>query len=141
MATIKYSSVSSEVSLLTTELNSLGDDTLSSVGTGISAADNELMGNIKLVLGSQTARSAGAAVYVWLLAESGGDYSDATEDCLGLPDVIFTLDAATTARTLIKSNIKLPNSTFQTILKNSTGQAFNGSGNTLECEYYSIQSV
>ncbi len=141
MAAIKYSVVSTEDSLLTTELNSLADDTLSAAGSAYSDANNELEANLKLTLGVQLARSAGAAVYVWLLPESGGDYSDATEECLGVPDAVFSLDAAVTARTIVRPLIQLPNSAFKPILKNSTGQAFNASGNTLEIEYYSIQST
>lgn len=142
MATIKFKAVSTEANLLTTELDSLANNTLCTVGAEYSAANNELFCNLKLIVAAQgSARSAGASIYVWLVPESNGDYSDVTEQCLGAPNHIFSLDASTTARTLVVSNILLPNSTFKPILKNSTGQALASSGNSLEIEYYSQESV
>ncbi len=142
MAEIKYNAVSPEATILNTELDSLADDTLCSAGTAVTAASTELYANIKLIIAAQaSARDTGAAVYVWLIPESDGVYSDAAEDCLGNPNLIFGLDAATTTRTLVKTHIPLPNSNFKPILKNSTGQALASSGNTLEFEYYSMESA
>ena len=136
----KYGTIVASADLLTTELNTLANNTLCSIGSAVDPSGS-LEANIKLILGTQTARSAGAVVYLWLVPEEATVYSDATEACLGIPDVIFPLDAATTARTIVVPNVKLPNANFKAIVKNATGQAFAASGNTVTYERYAIDNV
>lgn len=145
----KYTALSSEVSLLTTELNSLGSGSFCSAS---SAIDNDTATThrdplciMELTLATQgSARSSGATIDVYFLpTEDGGTtYSDSTDGCIQNNYITsFSLDAATTARTIVKHDVLLPPSDFKVVAKNSTGVALASSGNTIVMKRYGTEDV
>lgn len=145
----KWTALSSEVSLLTTEMNSLSNGSFCTASAAIdndtATTHRDLLCILELALAAQgSARSTGATVSVYFLpTEDGGTtYSDATDGCIQINLVaVFTFDAATTARTVIKSGIPLPPADFKVVVKNSTGQALAASANTLVMKRYSTEDV
>ena len=124
----------SGTSLLTTELNSLANGSLTAVSAAFDNSTNlTIWADYELVLGTQGgARSAGATCTLFMsVALDGTNYTDATVE--GEIVVVWPLDAATTARRHVRRGFELPPSaTIKFYLLNSTGQALNASGNTVK---------
>jgi hypothetical protein len=144
----KYTALSSEVSLLTTQLNSLANAALCAAS---SAIDNDTASThrdplcvLELSLAVQgTARSAGAAVEVFFLpTEDGTDHTAEVAGCVenNLVAVLY-LDEAVTARKIVRAGVPLPPTDFKVMVRNSTGQAFNASGNELVMKRYGMEDV
>lgn len=143
----KYEAPASIVSYLSTDLNSLADDD-TFVGAkidNVADGENELFIALELYLAAQgSARSSGATVNVYLLP-SLDDTTFNYGDDAGLTDAgclkaIFALDAAVTARRVIRTDIPIPPFDFKLQVENATGQAFASSGNTLKYRIYSMES-
>lgn len=145
----KYTALSSEVDLLTTELNSTGSGAFCTLGAAIdndtASTHRDPLCMLELHIAAQgSARSSGATVEVYFLpTEDGGTtFSDDTDGCIQNNYIeSFALDAATTARTLVKHNVLLPPSDFKAKVKNGTGVAFASSGNTLVMKRYGTEDV
>ena len=140
MADIKWTALSWQT-YLTTELNSLAN-----AGRKLGASiDNDA--NLRryvavlLDLAAQgSARSAGAAVWVYVLPSDGttfayGDDSTTPSDAHRVG--AFLLDAATTARFDVLTGLEAPPGDFKILIVNGTGQAFASSGNTVKYALYS----
>ena len=136
-------------SYLTTELNTLADST--SDTTGFSAVGAEIANetdlyqyiNIQLVVAAQgAARSAGAFVAVYInYAADGTTYDGTSNKAFAELLCVFPLDAATTARTLTKTNIPIPPIDFKLLVLNDTGQALAATLNTLKYRRHNEQGV
>jgi hypothetical protein len=141
MATIKWAAPESVQSYLSTGLDSLADSTSDTTGFSASGAEIDNLTDryqyidLELVLATQgVARSAGGRVEVWIERKADGtNYEDranaALVNCLF---ATFQLDAATTARRLVITNLVLPPLPFKLYVRNDTGQAFASSGSTLK---------
>lgn len=132
---------------LTTELNSLAHQTSATTGNSAvsSAIDNtsnlDMFIDVELVLGSQTARSAGGTVIIYISRTlDGSNYDDAEPTCSDVL-TIFPLDATTTARRLIRCDLPISPGLFKLWVRNNSSQAFNASGNTLKYRTHSVKSV
>lgn len=127
-------------SLLTTELNSLANNTNA---TPSSAYDNTVgqtgdgytLCDVELVVTYGTNPTAGTCIVVWFLAtQDGTNYEDGSSSVTPGrgPDVVFPVRAVTTAQRIIKRTM-LPWGIFKALLRNDgTGQTFAASGNTLK---------
>ena len=99
MAVIKWNTPETIASYLTTQLNSLANNTFSSSGATIdNLTDLYLYINLELVLAAQgTARSAGAYVEVWMERTLDGTNYEDRANAAFTPALLtaFQLDAAT----------------------------------------------
>lgn len=128
---------------LSTGLNSLANNTNSAASTTIDNTTNlDLFLDAELVLAAQgSARSTGATVSLYMVtALDGTNFDDANEVTAELV-AVYPLDAATTARRRTVRDIPIPPASFQLFLRNSTGQAFAASGNTIRYRTHSVQTV
>ena len=136
--------ISSALSLLTTEMNSLANSSVavSSVGgsSGVFTNSNTgqgIWGDILLKLGAiSSALSAGACLAGWFLTSpDGGTTFEPTGAAPSRPpDFLIPLPATTiTAATSYKSAglVRIPALPFKIIVQNKTGQTFAASANTL----------
>lgn len=149
MAIFKWAEPSAEVTLLSTEMNTLGNGSravMASAHVNSGADQRNMYGDFELSLATQgSARSSGAYVELYILPTLDGTnfaYGDASLD--PSPSkwrANFQYDAATTARVAIIEGILLPNCDFKVLVKNQTGQAFAASGNTLTMKKYNTQSA
>jgi hypothetical protein len=141
--TTSHATYGTIISGLTTELNSVANNANTAAGPAIdnSALGEFLWGDVELVLAAQgTARTAGAAVYVWFLASAdGSNYPDVIET--SQPDVVFALDAATTARRHVQKDVPLPPGLFKVFARNGTGQALAASASTVKIRPHNLSSV
>lgn len=130
-------------SYLTTELNSLADDD-SVVGAkidNVADGENEMFIALELVIAEQGGARDGGGVDVYLIP-SLDDTNFGYGDAAGLVDpgnllCTFDLDAAVTARRVIRANLPIPPLDFKLQPFNRTGQAFAATGNTLSYRLYS----
>lgn len=150
MSTLKWDTVESIQTYLTTGLNSLANST--SDTTGFSAVGAEVDNEtdkyeyieFELNLAAQgSARSTGARVEIWVSKKvDGSNYSDDTNAAFVHQFLCaFQLDAATTARRQIIDNIPIAPSHQKYQVRNVTGQAFAASGSTLKYRRYNQQVV
>lgn len=147
--TFKWVAPETLTSYFTTELNTLADST--SDTTGFSAVGAEIANetdlyqyiNLQLVLATQgAARSAGGFVAVYInYAADGTTYDDTSNKVFTELLAVFPLDAATTARTLTKTNIPIPPIDFKLLVLNDTGQALAATLNTLKYRRHNEQGV
>lgn len=129
-------------SALTTELNSLANNANSAESSAIDNTSNlDLFVDLTLTLGTQTARSQGATVGVYLIMALDGTNYDAVNETTAELVAVFHLDAATTARQLTRRDVPIPPGLFKLFVRNQTGQAFATSGNLLEYRAHSLESV
>lgn len=147
--TFQWIAPESLTSYFTTELNSLADST--SDTTGFSAVGAEIANetnlyqyiNLQLAVATQgSARSAGAFVAVYInYAADGSTYDDTSDKAFAELLAVFPLDAATTARTLTKTNIPIPPIDFKLLVLNDTGQALAATLNTLKYRRHNEQGA
>lgn len=129
-------------SVLTTELNSLGNNTASSASSAIANQTNlDIFVDVEVNLGSLSP-SAGAyvAIYV-LLAVDGSNYPAQSDADLRLTAsqllcVIPVGTTASTAQRVAARNILLPPGSFKVKLDNQTGVSLAASGNTVKFNAY-----
>jgi hypothetical protein len=143
-----YTARGTQTSVLTTELNSLAS---AAVCTASAAQDNDTAGTrdtyaqFEVYLAAQGSnRTAGASISLYLVPESDGtNYGNTTDECLdnylawswGLDD------AALAARYLIADCVRLPVGDWKALIKNSTGQAFASSGNTVKYRVWTYEDA
>lgn len=144
---IKWAEPGSTQTYLTTELNSLADgaNKLGAKIDNVADGENETHIDVELNLAAQgSARSADARVELYLLEsldDTNFNYGDDSTDPPATALVgVFPLDAATTARRVVLSNIPIPPLDFKLLAINETGQAFAASGNTLKYRLHSHES-
>ncbi len=143
MATTGHKAFTAAIaSILTTELNSLANGSISAASSAIdNSSALDLFCDFTLTLGTQSARSAGASVTVKMVqALDGSNYDDVEVTC-GQTVAVFPLDAATTARQVSVRDVPVPPGLYKLFVLNSTGQAFASSGNILEHRFHSITTA
>lgn len=132
----------SATSALTTELDGLTNGSTSSASSAIDNTTNlDLFMDLELNLGAAgSSRSSGATVSVYMTASlDASNYPDANSTTAELV-AVFPLDAATTARRLVRRDIPIAPGLFKLFAVNNTGQALNASGNTLKYRTHSINN-
>lgn len=140
----KYTAKDTAATVLSTELNSLGDGSNKITGAALSndadSTERDLFADFSLSLAAQaSARSAGATVGLYILPEVDGVFAYGGDALNPSPNHYrgsFVFDASTSARVDILEGVRLPNSDYHVLLINETGQAFSASGNVLALEVY-----
>ena len=140
--TTRYAAHDTAVTVLSTELNSLGNGSNKITSTARSndaaTTERELFAKFSLSLAAQgAARDSGASVSLYIIPEVDGTYaygSDSLDPSGNHYVGSFNFDAATTARVDVLTDVRLPNSDYHVLVQNNTGQAFAASGNTLKIE-------
>jgi hypothetical protein len=143
MATTTTQVSGSIASLLTTELNSLANNSLA-IGSAYSSSAGYLMAELQIDVTFGSAPTANTGLSVWFLRaidgtnyEMGGSSTTPTR----WPDAVIPLAALTTQQ-LITVECKLPPGTFKPLLKNDgSGQAFPSSGSTLKILPTTVQNA
>ena len=142
----KHSALETIFTALSTELNSLANGVACSPSSAFDnddAAQRWPTAMVEIYIAAQgTARSAGASVSLYIIPTTDGtNYGDNTDECLENYAVgHYSLDDATTAR-YITARVHLPPSDYKVVLKNSTGQAFAASGNTVKFREFTAEDV
>jgi len=151
----KNALIGTVTTLLSTELNSLANNSLvaSSVG-GSSGVFDFTAGNFagyqsgiyEINLGAPgSAFSTGAAISIWFLQSiDGTNYEDGSSSVTPArtADVVIPLRATTGAQRVTKIAALPPGSTVKVLLKNdATGQSLNASGNTLKVSPFTDTQV
>lgn len=134
---------------LTTELNALANSTSDTTGfSALSAEINNESGlfqyiMFELFLATQTARSAGAFVTIFMsqAVDNAPTYPDDSNLAFADPLATFQFDAAVTARRRTKWGIAIPPSKIKLYVFNKTGQAFGATTNTLKYRRHNEQGV
>jgi hypothetical protein len=133
----------SPVSLLTTELNSLANNSNAVSATAVlvnvaggSNTDGYVRGKLELNLAAPAGSfTANTGLSCWFLASADGtNYEDGGSSVTParLPDVVFPVRAVSTAQRLNR-RVRVPVGSHKVLLRNDgTGQALNASGNTLK---------
>lgn len=138
----KWNAPSATVSVLTTELNSLANNTMSAASSAIANQTNlDIYVDIEVSLASL---SPGAGSYVALyiaLAVDGTNYpapsgADMRLSSTQLLCVIPTGVAAATAQRIAVRNVVIPPGTFKIYLDNQTTVSLGASGSTVKFNAY-----
>jgi len=140
----QWGDLSSPVSLLTTELNSLSNNAASAASSAIANQTNlDVYADIELVLGSLSPAAPNYCTLYILEAIDGTNYPSATAAVIrNQPSQIlctFPLDTtAATAQLVVVRNVVLPPGSFKVVLDNQAGVALNASGNTVKMITYNV---
>jgi len=140
----QWGDLSSPVSLLTTELNSLSNNAASAASSAIANQTNlDVYADIELVLGSLSPAAPNYCTLYILEAIDGTNYPSATAAVIrNQPSQIlctFPLDTtAATAQRVVVRNVVLPPGSFKVVLDNQAGVALNASGNTVKMITYNV---
>lgn len=147
--TAKYVSganaLSSPVTLLTTELNSLGNNAASAASGAVNNLSSlDLYCDLILHLASLSpGTGAYVSIYILVSYDGGTNYPSATGSVLRnqasqLWCTIPLDTTASTAQDIVVRNLVMPPQKFKVVLDNQAGVALNASGNTLSIESYNI---
>lgn len=149
MADIKQQQYQTEVSALTTELNSLanGSASAASGALGSDTVDAELWADFYFLTGGSITPGTNARADLYLIrAPDGTNYEDATTGASeSLPPDAFVGSFVPTSgagtKRMVLRDIPLPPGLFKVILQNETGVSLAASGNTVKYRPHSLQSV
>ncbi len=140
----KWNAPSSTVTVLTTDLNSLGSATMSAASSAIANQTNlDIYADIEVNLASLSP-AAGAYVAIYIaLAVDGSNYpapsgADMRLSSTQLLCVIPVGTTASTAQRVAARNVILPPGTFKIYLDNQCGVALASSGNTVKFNVYNV---
>jgi hypothetical protein len=149
MASLEKFVLSSQSTLLSTELNSLANNALA-IGSAFDntvgqTGDGYTLCDIELVTGTWGgAPSLGTCISLWFLqTQDGTNYEDgdASTTPARMPDVILPLRTVSTAQRVIKRAL-VPWGKFKPLAKNdATAQTMNATGNTIKIRMITRQSV
>lgn len=145
MATTQKWSRGTADTILTTELNSLANNTNAIKSTAVAPTSTEYtMVEVELYVTFGSAPTANTAVSIWFLREiDGTNYEDGSASITPTrnPDVVFGVRSTTNPQRMIKTCI-LPPGNFKPLVRNEgTGQAFSASGNVVKIRPVTLQSV
>jgi hypothetical protein len=136
----QYANVQAFSSVLTTELNSLADGSLTAASSNQDNSTN-LYGfaDVSLVLGSINPTSAGASVEIHLVPRlaDGTTYADPnTSTFVGS----IAVDTGSSTKEGMLRGVALPPGFYQWRARNTTGVTLAASGNTISVRAYDIKS-
>lgn len=150
MGVLKLSPYRGVVSVMTTELNSLGITS----GKAISAAqfngpdptdasiNGDLFADLELKVTFASAPTAGTVVELYLLPSIDDTvYPDGSTSILPQSSLYvggFAVRAVNTAQTMVIRGVALPPGYYKYLVQNTTNQAFPASGSTLRENSYQI---
>jgi hypothetical protein len=142
MADTTHKSYATIATALSTDLNSLANNTASAASAAI---DNttalELYADWELVLDTTSSRTAGCVVSLYItVALDGTNYSDTSSSSAELLGV-FTLATGTGASRVVIRDTPIPPGLFKVFVVNSSTQALNATGNTVKYRTHSIKTV
>lgn len=133
------------LSLLTTELDGLANDTMSAGGTARdnSALERAIWADFEFLAGGGFSPAAGAHIQVWLLRslDGGTSYEDGSSAITPprQPDVIIPIRQGTTITPRAgRPGIILPPGHFTPIAKNKAGAGLPASGNVIRMRTYAM---
>ena len=141
---LRYTEATTGSTVVSSELNSLADDTAALVATALSndaSDERKLLANVLVIIAEQgSARDSGADVALIIVPEVNSTYGDVAtlataENYIAVnsagAQAVIELDAAVTARSMTFANVVLPNSNYKIGLLNRTGQALAAAGNSI----------
>lgn len=140
----KWGNLAAVVSLLTTELNALGNGSASAASSAVANDTNlDVYADIELVLASLSPAAPNYLTLYILEAIDGTNYPSATGSVLrNQPSQIlctFPIDTtAATAQRVTVRNVVLPPGTFKVVLDNQAGVALGATGNTVKMITYNV---
>lgn len=144
MATTTHKAYTQSIAnALTTELNSLANNTNSSASSAIDNSTNlDLFMDLELVIDTTSSRTAGGGIGVYMVSRvDGTNFGDVNETTASLV-AFFPLDAATTARRATRRDIPIPPEQFKLFARNTaTGITLAASANTLKYRTHSITTA
>jgi hypothetical protein len=142
--TAKWATPSAAVTVLSTELNGLANNTASAASSAIANQTNlDVYADVELSLASLSPISPNYCNLYILEAVDGTNYPSATATVLrNQPSHLwcsFLLDTtAATAQRVVVRAVMLPPGTFKLVLDNQAGAALNASGNTVKIITYNV---
>jgi hypothetical protein len=145
MATTQKWSRGTADTVLTTEMNSLANNSNAVKSTAVSlTTEGYVLAEVELYVTFASTPTANTGVSVWFLREiDGSNYEDGSASVTPtrIPDVVFGARTVSTAQRMVKTCI-LPSGTFKPLVRNEgTGQAFAATGNVLKIRPLTMQSV
>ena len=141
MSATKRTAYGTLASALTTELNALANATASAASSAIDNTSTlDLYADWELVLGTQTSRTAGCSVSLYITPSlDGTNYSDVSSSSAELLGV-FTLATGTGAQRVIIRDTSIPPTLFKVFVVNNSTQAFAATGNTIRYRTHSVKA-
>lgn len=147
----KFLVSASQTNLLTTELNSLGNNSYTSASSAIDFSvgqtnrDGYLFCSIQGKFTFAANPTANTGVTVWLLGtDDASTYEDTPTSSIGLgrrPDAVLPVTTGTTA-TNVRVEIRCPKGLIKAVAQNTgTGQAMGASGNTIKILPFTPEGV
>jgi len=126
---VRWKTPDSPTTVLNTEMNTLGNNTLSAAGTDYdNSSTKHMYADFELILGS-LAPAAGGYISLYLAeAPDGSNFSDVKRE--SFPQLLgsFPLDTASAAKRQVIRNIMLPPTHFKVYVDNQAGVSLAGSG-------------
>jgi hypothetical protein len=143
MATFKNTAYRTADSLLTTEMNSVVNDALSSLGVEVDNTTNrDFEGVFDLELATLTPSATAPAIEVFVLEvkDDGTTYPPTVEEGNFAVTIPIPTGAGTKSAIASRSIVLTPGK-FKFFIKNKTGVTLNASGNTLKLRRFTTESV
>jgi hypothetical protein len=141
----KYNTPGTLVTVLSTELNALANNTLSAASAAINNASNlDILANLELVLAALSP-TTGAYIDIYIAeAVDGSNYptpsgADARLQLTMKLCTFFLGVTASTAQRITIRGVELPPTTFKLYLDNQAGVTLGATGNTLKLLPYDFQ--
>jgi hypothetical protein len=130
---VKWGTPASPVNLLTTELNNLGNNTVSGLGPSFDngSAARWVYADIECILASLTPTAGGSIIVYLAEAPDGANYSDAKREAAQQILCSFTFDTAAAAKRQTARNVMLPPGKFKAYIDNQCGVALAASGSSI----------
>lgn len=130
--------------LLTTELNSLANNTNAAVGGAYANTAGRPYAEFELFVNFGVAPTAGSQVLVWLLARPDGTNTEDGSSSITparIADVVFPIRAVTGDQRIVVRAPLPPGTTYPLARNNATGQTMAASANTLKVRPYTFEGV
>ena len=143
---LTHDNYETNLSLLTTELNSLANAgyCTASAAQGADATGGPLYGDFELVLASHDATVYTMAELYIVRSADGTNYEDAptsTNPGTGMLAGTFIGSDASAAKRVILPDVPRPPGLWKAIIKNVSGATFSASNNTLKCRPHNLLST
>lgn len=146
MATLKQLKYETIVSVMTTELNNLANNTRAiSSALGGDATDANLYGDFEIVATWGVAPTVDTFVDLYLVRSADGTNYEDGDSSLRPPAETyvgsFQVRAVTTAQRMIVRDVRLPPGLWKAVVWNNVGQTMAASDNTLKVRPHNEQSA